>query len=597
MAMTLSIGSLKLNKWQLALILGTPLAIGLGTYAVKQWKAAPKSKESDGDKEQKDKRRAKGKIEKQALSIDGTAVDNELEAKKKSAELGEKLSPLKEANNYKTEGNNCYRNGKYDEAISFYDKAIDKCPKEHRMDMAIFYQNRAASYEMLHKWSKVKEDCSASLEFNPRYAKAYYRRARAYEATKDLMECLDDVTATCILEMFQNNQTIVFADRVLKETGRVDAEKAMRTRVPVVPSACFVNTYMRSFVADPLQTIPLPSHSETSAPLKGFVRARRAFLDEQFEDIITACTEEIESSEAEAQYKVEALLMRGTFHLLCGSYTESKQDFDAILGNADADPTMRAYAYMKRAALFIQLDERERGLADFEEAERLKPDNPDVYHQRAQILLLLEQSEQALVEFGKAVRLAPDHAIALVQKSYAEYRLALLAGDQRRLEGVMRAFEQATERFPECVECYSLMAQVLADQQKFPQSQQYYEKAMKLAPKNPALIVHQAVMVLQWRGDIEASVQLLNKAIEVDPRCELAYETLGTVEVQRAQLKRAVELFEKAVLYAKSQAELVHVLSLRNAAVAQINVTKKLGIDMSSVSAMAQAGGMMPPSM
>ncbi|XP_017049057.2 mitochondrial import receptor subunit TOM70 [Drosophila ficusphila] len=581
--MTLSIGSLKLNKWQLAIIIGTPLAIGLGTYAVKRWRAAPK--EADGEK-----KRPKGKIEKQPISLDGGATDPELENNKKKAELGEILSPLKEANNYKAEGNTCYRNGKYDEAIIFYDKAIEKCPKEHRTDMAIFYQNRAASYEMLKKWAKVKEDCTKSLEYNPRYVKAYVRRARAHEATKDMTECLDDVTATCILEMFQNNQTIMFADRVLKETGRLDAEKGMRNRVPVVPSACFVNTYMRSFIADPLQTAELPPAPESNAPAKGFLRAHQAFLDERYDEIIPACTEEIESSEAEAQYKVEALLMRGTFHLLCGSYIESQQDFDAILANADADPNLRAYAYIKRAALYIQLDEREKGLADFDEAERLNPENPDVYHQRAQILLLLEQIEPALAEFDKAVRIAPNHAIALVQKCYAEYRLSLLAGDQRRLEGVMRAFEEAIERFPKCVECYSLMAQVLADQQQFFQAQKYYEKAMELAPKNPALIVHQAIMVLQWRGDIESAVQMLNKAIEVDPKCELAYETLGTVEVQRAQLKRAVELFEKALLYAKSQAELVHVYSLRNAAVAQINVTKKLGIDMNSVSAMAQSG-------
>ncbi|KAH8333493.1 mitochondrial import receptor subunit TOM70 [Drosophila kikkawai] len=592
MAMSLSIGSMKLNKWQVALLLGTPLAIGLGTYAVKRWTAAPGGKATDVDGEEK--KRVKGKIEQQGISLDGTAPDKDLERKKKSAELGEELSPLKEATNYKNEGNICYRNGKYDEAINFYDKAIDKCPKEHRTDMAIFYQNRAASYEMLKKWSKVKEDCTASLEYNPRYAKAYYRRARAYEATKDMMECLDDVTATCILEMFQNNQTIMFADRVLKETGRMDAEKGMLTRVPVVPSACFVNTYMRSFIADPLQTLELPPAQDTeSTPAKGFLRARQAYLKEKFDDIIPACTEEIESSEAEAQYKVEALLMRGTFHLLCGSYTESEQDFNAILQNVDADPTMRAYAYLKRAALYVQLDQREKGLADFEEAEKLKPDNPDVFHQRAQILLLLEQIEPALAEFDKAVRLAPNHPIAFVQKCYAEYRLSLLAGDQRRLEAVMRSFEQAIERFPSCVECYSLMAQVLSDQQQFNQAQEYYEKAMRMAPTSSTLIVHQAIMVLQWRGDVETAVKLLNKAIEVDPKCELAYETLGTVEVQRAQLKNAVDLFEKALLYAKSQAELVHVYSLRNAAMAQINVTKKLGIDMNTVSAMAQTG-MMP---
>ena len=38
----------------------------------------------------------------------------------------------------------------------------------------------------------------------------------------DMMECLDVVTASCIVEMFQN---ILFVDRILKQTGRVDGEK------------------------------------------------------------------------------------------------------------------------------------------------------------------------------------------------------------------------------------------------------------------------------------------------------------------------------------------------------------------------------------
>lgn len=341
MATILNLRSVKLNKWQVALILSTPLAIGLGMYVLRWNKSRDDSKSGKQQSKSKDaekQARTKGKIEKQTLSIDGTAPDSELERKKKSAELGEQLSPLKEANNYKTEGNNCYRNGKYDEAIIFYDKAIDKCPQEHRADLAIFYQNRAASYEMLKKWNKVKEDCTRSLEYNPRYAKAYYRRARAHEATKDMVDCLDDVTATCILEMFQNNNTIMFADRVLKETGRLDAEKGLDDRVPVVPSACFVSTYMRSFIADPLQTMTVPTPAEgEDAPLRGFLRARRAFEEQRYDDIIAACTEEIESSESESQYKVEALLMRGTFHLLCGSFTESKNDLDAILGNGKAE--------------------------------------------------------------------------------------------------------------------------------------------------------------------------------------------------------------------------------------------------------------------
>ena len=40
---------------------------------------------------------------------------------------------------------------------------------------------------------------------------------------------------------------------------------------------------------------------------------------------------------------------------------------------------------------------------------------------------------------------------------------------------------------------------------------------------------------------------LFFRALEVDDKCEFAYETLGTVEVQRGNLTKAVQLFEKAI--------------------------------------------------
>lgn len=154
----------------------------------------------------------------------------------------------------------------------------------------------------------------------------------------------------------------------------------------------------------------------------------------------------------------------------------------------------------------------------------------------------------------------------------------------------MNEFKNAIEKFPNCVECYSLMAQVLCDQQQFEQADQFYEKATKMAPENASFYVHRGVMMLQWKGDIEKSVSLMQKALEVDDKCELAYETLGTVEVQRANLEKAMSLFESAIKLARSQREMCHLYALRNAALAQINVTRKLGIDMSAVTAIAQSG-------
>ena len=41
-----------------------------------------------------------------------------------------------------------------------------------------------------------------------------------------------DVTATCILESFQNQQSLLMADRVLKELGKTKAKEAFK--VPLI---------------------------------------------------------------------------------------------------------------------------------------------------------------------------------------------------------------------------------------------------------------------------------------------------------------------------------------------------------------------------
>lgn len=51
--------------------------------------------------------------------------------------------------------------------------------------------------------------------------KALQRRAKACEVLKDLEQALEDLTAVCIIESFQNQATLVNVDRVLKELGKL----------------------------------------------------------------------------------------------------------------------------------------------------------------------------------------------------------------------------------------------------------------------------------------------------------------------------------------------------------------------------------------
>ncbi|XP_033247183.1 mitochondrial import receptor subunit TOM70-like [Drosophila miranda] len=538
------LAAIKLEKWQIGVICSTPFVIGLLTIGARKILAGKTTP-------------------------------------------AQKLALFKQAMIYGAAGKNCCRNEMYKDALMCYEKALEKCPKDMTNDMAALLYKRAEAYEKLHKWDKVLEDCTESLAYCPEYIKAYARRARAHEALNNFKDSLDDITACCILELFQNNRSIDFADRILQLTARADAVEELASRAPIVPSLICINSYMRLFIADPLQTMKVPPRSLVKTP-NAFVRAYWALRDRLFDDIIPACTEEIESPESSG-YRLEALLMRGTFYLLSNAFKESKHDFGAIIDNPNAGATLCAYAYMRRATVNYYMNDRAAAVADFNAAEKINPANPDVYLQRALILLPLNPAK-ALKHFKKTVELAPGHALAVINMYYADFRASIIAGalSDKRLEGLMRSFEEVIMAFPDCVECYKLMAQMLVALQDFVKAQEYFVKALELEPSNSSVIVQHARMVLQWHEDKEIASEMLNQAIVANPHCQQAYETLGTIEMERAHLKEAVKLFDQAIACCKSYDDLTHAFALRDASQAQININQKLGIDIEVTNELVQ---------
>merc|ERR1712020_168883 len=113
--------------------------------------------------------------------------------------------------------------------------------------------------------------------------------------------------------------------------------------------------------------------------------------------------------------------------------------------------------------------------------------------------------------------------------------------------------------------------------------QTHYERAIKVDPSNANLLVHRGLVMLQWKGDVNTARTYIRKALELDEKCEFAYETLGTVEVQSGNLSSAVELFEKAIPLANTELEMGHICGLKSAAVAQSTVSGRLGITLPSM--------------
>lgn len=255
-----------------------------------------------------------------------------------------------------------------------YNKAIETCPSEHVSDLATFYQNRAAAYEKLKKWSSVITDCSKALEFNNKYEKALYRRAKAYEAIKDYTNCLDDITAVCLMQSFRKHDPLLMADRVLKELGRQHTAEAMKTRIAKLASKQFIKTYFLSFSEDVVYKKLLDTQTPLGdGELKGFARAKVAFATENYEDVIPACTEEINNSESESSFIIEALSLRASFYLISGSHKEALEDLKTIIETKDADSLIKVNALIKRASLYMQMDDIQSCLKDFDTAVEIAP--------------------------------------------------------------------------------------------------------------------------------------------------------------------------------------------------------------------------------
>ncbi|KAG1940909.1 mitochondrial import receptor subunit TOM70 [Pimephales promelas] len=495
-------------------------------------------------------------------------------------------SPLDRAQSAKNKGNKYFKAGKYEQAIQCYTEAISLCPKEQKGDLSTFYQNRAAAYEQQMKWTEVIQDCSQAVELNPCYVKALFRRAKALEKLDKKRECLEDVTAVCILEVFQNQQSMLLADKVLKQLGREKAKEKYKNREPLMPSPQFIKSYFSSFTDDiisqPLQKGEKKDEdkdkegeaSEVTGS-SGYLKAKQYMEEENYDKIISECTKEIESG---GRYTAEALLLRATFYLLIGNATAAQPDLDRVINMEDASVKLRANALIKRGSMYMQQQQPQHSTQDFNMAAEIDPRNADVYHHRGQLKILLDQVEEAVGDFDECIKLRPDSALAQAQKCFALYRQAYTGNNPSQVQKAMDGFEDVIRRFPKCAEGYALYAQALTDQQQFGKADEMYDKCIELEPDNATTYVHKGLLQLQWKQDLEMGLELISKAIEIDNKCDFAYETMGTIEVQRGNLDKAIDMFNKAINLAKSEMEMAHLYSLCDAAYAQTEVAKKYGL-------------------
>ncbi|KJH41513.1 hypothetical protein DICVIV_12516 [Dictyocaulus viviparus] len=116
--------------------------------------------------------------------------------KKNTRRDGATIKELKEL------GNKLFAAKKYGDSIRIFSKAITACNTEDcRLLKAMCFQNRAAAKEHHGGYSvdDMLSDCQQALKYNPRYAKAYFRKARLLNMGKDYMKSL--ICVFCAIQL------------------------------------------------------------------------------------------------------------------------------------------------------------------------------------------------------------------------------------------------------------------------------------------------------------------------------------------------------------------------------------------------------------
>jgi cytochrome c-type biogenesis protein CcmH len=147
---------------------------------------------------------------------------------------------------------------------------------------------------------------------------------------------------------------------------------------------------------------------------------------------------------------------------------------------------------------------------------------------------------------------------------------------------------------PDDMEGWLMLGRTYAMMQRFNEAKEAYEKVLALAPENPEVITDYADIVAMTNNGslIGKPLELIDKALRLDPQNPKALALAGTAEFERRRYKEAAAYWERLLaLVPPTETELVE--SVRNSIAEAKSLASGKGSTVAR--APAQSGGQIPP--
>ncbi|KAL7087559.1 hypothetical protein ACP275_13G074700 [Erythranthe tilingii] len=348
-------------------------------------------------------------------------------------------------------GNDSYRKGNFEEALSLYDKAIALSPGN-----AAYHFNRSAALMALRRLSEAARECEEAIRLDPGYARAHHRLGSLLLSLGQIETSrkhicfpghqLDSVEVQKLQSVEKHMSKCTDARRVgdWRSTLR-EVEAAIASGADSSPelSACRAEALLKLHQLDDaflaMSNIPksVPSQSKIFGMLFEayvyFVRTQIELASGRFDGALTAIEKagKIDPRNPEISIMLNNVKLVGRARARGNDLFKSERFTEACSAYGEGlkiDPS-NSVLYCNRAACWFKLGQWERSVDDCNQALRIQPNYIKALLRRAASNSKLERWGEAVSDYEVVRRELPDdndvaeslfHAQVALKKSRGE---------------------------------------------------------------------------------------------------------------------------------------------------------------------------------
>ncbi|KAF2832432.1 mitochondrial precursor protein [Ophiobolus disseminans] len=590
------------NKGVVYTIAGVTLVVGASgaIYYLSSDSRQDSSTAGNKRKKQRERKRAKERADKEASPEEATrpaSADSEPKKASVAPSTEDELPQVDESSvgalsdeqrkdyaaKLKAAGNKAYGSKDYNRAIDLYGQAI-LCKQD-----PVFYSNRAACYNAMSDWDKVIEDTTAAINLDNEYVKALNRRANAYEQVERNSEALLDYTASCIIDGFRNESSAQSVERLLKKVAETKGKAILAGKEKKLPSPTFVTNYLQSFrPKDPpagLEDDAELDEESGKGQLRKGIQAMATKTGDGYTEAAAAFDRALELGDLD-EHEAFAYNMRGTFSYLKGDNEDALADMDKSI---ELQPTL-TQSFIKRASMHLELGNAEAAESDFAAALEQNATDPDIFYHRAQLHFIKSEFGEAAKDYQKSIDLDKDFIFSHIQLGVTQYKMGSIASS-------MATFRRCMKNFSNVPDVYNYYGELLLDQQKYQEAIEKFDAAVEMEKSSKPLgmnvlpLINKALALFQWKNDFSDAEKLCEKALIIDPECDIAVATMAQLLLQQGKVTEALKYFERAAELSRTEGEIVNALSYAEATRTQLEVQEKYPKLASRLGAMGAAAG------